>query len=169
MVPIVFYTKPHLAEYIKNKLPNGRADRSTVEGAYLLELMERGHGKKQCELHTSTFTKEVKLFVSLRQIQTYGNSRHRYKGSLTAQQVQEYNRFISMVMRREFRASILTYLALDKCIVRAINHARTITGISETLYTDDAVRKDFMRYRAKHDAPFIYRKKNRNPTHTVLL
>lgn len=169
MVPIVFHTRPHLAEYLGKKLPNGRADRSTVEGAYLLELMERGHGGRRYELHTSTFTSQVTVFVSSHEIQKYGNSRHRHKGSLTAQQVQEYNRFLSMVMRREFRASILTYLSLDPCLTKAIDHARKITGISERLYTDDAVRKDFIRYRQKHGAPFIYRRKNKNPGDTVLL
>lgn len=75
----------------------------------------------------------------------------RYGNGLNESQIMAFNTFMKRFIRKQFYIAIVTYLSFDKNITRAIEHARQILHVPETDYSDDAVIKDFQRYRKNQE------------------
>jgi len=146
--PIKFVTKPYIRTYLQQTIPNGVASRKTIEGSFFIELLERDSkrfdGLKSCSENNVVATLNVKAD----DIQRYSNTRFMTGGGwLTRAQNMEYNNYITSLIKRQVRITIISYMQFDPSLKKAIEFTRKLMQIDEQELSDDTLRRDFDRYR----------------------
>ena len=150
MTPVYVPTKPYIKAFLANAMPDAIISRNHPIGCMLLELLERDphtHDAKRV-----SYPSVCKLFLT-------SGAAKRYGGWLNPTQSMQFSKFVGQLIRTQLRTHVITYMYFDPRLNKAVAYARTQVGLSEDDYSDDAIIKDFQRYRERHDAPRIYNMK----------
>lgn len=139
-------TKAFIKDYITAKSNTKLEDRLlsvilTNDDAYLFRS-----GDETAEAYKTSVVLEV----------TDKRLRH-LKHRLTPKRIYYFNQYMADMIREMLLQKMRTYMAFDRNIKRAIEHAREDMGISDESYTDDALIKYYQRARRHMDLPRIYK------------
>lgn len=153
MTPVHIATKPHIKVWLERNLPEGGAvDRNHFIGAFLINMLKRDTDKYCDRVHT--YASRMTIYVSV-------NMRKRQGAWLNVTETRQFNKMVGGMIMKELRGYILTFLHFDPRLNKAVEYARTKTGLDYDALSDDAIIKDFQRYRAEHGGPRLY--KNNKP------
>lgn len=151
MTPIHIATKPFIKHWINLNIPSGEITRHHYIGAFLLNLLKRDtdyHQRRQV-----TYTDSLTLYLARWQVQAQG-------GWLNVSETMQFNNMMGDLIRKEVRTYIISYLCFDPRLTKAVDFAREQTGMTDyDMLTNDAIIKDYQRYRATHGGVRIYKKR----------
>lgn len=121
-------------------------------GAFLLNMLKRNSDKYSDREHT--YTARVTISIP-------ANIRKRQGIHLNVTETRQFNKMVSGLLKKELHAHIDTYLYFDPRLNKAIDYARKKMGMDHDELSDDAITKDYQRYRDAHGGPRLY--KNHRP------
>ena len=154
MIRIHIPVKPLVKHCLPSYLPEGIVDNTSVVGKYIVELLEKETNRysKRYKSYTETAVLYVPYLIMIRD-----------GGIFNETQALAFNNFMSMLIRIQLRTIMITYMEFDCSLSRAVIFARKQMNITEEMYSDDAINKDFTRWRAYQEAqgnkvPRVYKK-----------
>lgn len=149
MTPVHIATKPYIKAWLDLNLANGIVDRHHFVGACLINLLKRDTDVHGCK--NVSYKETTTVYIR-------SEERRKQGAWLNVTETMQFNNMMGEIIRKEVRSYILSYLEFDPRLTRAIAYARKKTGLDIEVLSDDAIIKDFQRYRAKHGGLYLYKK-----------
>ena len=143
MTALFIKCSPLVRHVLEHEFPDGHLSKGSLIGLYIIGLLSRSAAPYKRRAHRPEGN--FKLIIS-------GSCRRRYGRWLGEEKCSELNSYISKVTREKLRQAITTFLMFDPNMLRAIKYAREMFNIPEEVYADDALKRDYIRWRHKSGA-----------------
>ena len=149
VLPTKPYIKAHLRHLMGDCLIMSRKE-GTI-GNKFYDLLQHSLNEDKSMFKPGAYKDSIKVFVSYRVFKTRGCN-------LNESNVKAFNNFLEDMVKEKFYFKMDTYCSIYPSFEGNLPNVRRDLGISEDEWSDDAMRKDYYRYRKDKNLPLFYNK-----------